>query len=452
MLYSYYMKIKQTTLLFILCASAAPLWAQNATLVKQQGPVLYMDISALKKPVAKGDTFKIITGKETLINPKTGKNLGDIFTYSNPGTVTEVQKLYAVGNLNNAPQFAVGAEAVFESAAPQVAPAQPAAPAAQVAPVQPAAPAKKPVSNKAQKIYEPVEQTVISISAGNVSAPGQFITLSQKGVVTVWNPSGDRLAAALQWQLPKTFTPITLSAVDVKETGSAQIFVTYYQAAREQISTAVLENQHNTLVQTHTLPWFVKELGCLPDKELWAQKPFVMGARPGSAREVDYKHGKFVLDDDRLNTRRNWLTGVNEYELEDDTDSFIYTVSNGALRAELKHKRSAESKDIFAGAPNRVKYKQDVLKFYPSVQVYGPDGAATLAAVENTAKIGVLSDMFGMYQSGKIHFLNLQKGRLTITDTVELDGYVYDTACTANAVLAAEVLPDGTSALREIFK
>ena len=175
MLYSYYMKIKQTTLLFILCASAAPLWAQNATLVKQQGPVLYMDISALKKPVAKGDTFKIITGKETLINPKTGKNLGDIFTYSNPGTVTEVQKLYAVGNLNNAPQFAVGAEAVFESAAPQVAPVQP-APAPQVAPVQPAAPAKKPVSNKAQKIYEPVEQTVISLSAGNVSAPGQFIT------------------------------------------------------------------------------------------------------------------------------------------------------------------------------------------------------------------------------------------------------------------------------------
>mgnify|MGYP000083856486 FL=1 len=289
MLYSYYMKIKQTTLLFILCASAAPLWAQNATLVKQQGPVLYMDISALKKPVAKGDTFKIITGKETLINPKTGKNLGDIFTYSNPGTVTEVQKLYAVGNLNNAPQFAVGAEAVFESAAPQVAPVQP-------APAQPAAPAKKPVSDKAQKIYEPVEQTVISLSAGNVSAPGQFITLSQKGVVTVWNPSGDRLAAALQWQLPKTFTPITLSAVDVKETGSAQIFVTYYQAAREQISTAVLENQNNTLVQTHTLPWFVKELGCLPDKELWAQKPFVMGARPGSAREVDYKHGKFVLD------------------------------------------------------------------------------------------------------------------------------------------------------------
>lgn len=441
MLYSYYMKIKQTALLFILCASVAPLWAQNAMLVKQQGPVLYMDISALKKPVAKGDTFKIITGKETLINPKTGKNLGDVFTYSNPGTVTEVQKLYAVGEIADAPQFALGAEAVFEDAAPQAAPAQPAA-----------APDKKHVSDKVQKIYAPVEQTVISLSAGNVSAPGQVITLSQKGVVSVWNPTGEKLAPALQWQLPKTFTPITLSAVDVKETGTAQIFVTYYQAAREQISTAVLENQNNTLVQTHTLPWFVKELGCLPDKELWAQKPFVMGTRPGSAREVDYKHGKFVLDEDRLNTRRNWLTGVNEYELEDDTDSFIYTASNGALRAELKHKRAAESKDIFAGAPNRVKYKQDVLKFYPSVQVYGPKGAATLAAVENTAKIGVLSDMFGMYQSGKIHFLNLQKGRLTITDTVELDGYVYDTTCTANAVLAAEVLPDGSSALREIFK
>lgn len=442
MLYSYYMKIKQTALLFILCASVAPLWAQNATLVKQQGHRLYMDTSTLKKPVHKGDTFKIITGQETLINPKTGKNLGDIFTYSDTGTLTEVQKLYAVGEIPNAPAFALGAEAVIESAA-QVAPAPSAAASSAN---------KKPVSTKAQKIYEPVEQTIISLSSGRISAPQQVLTLSQSGVVSVWNPTGDQLALALQWQLPKTFTPITLSAVDVKETGSAQIFVTYYHAAREQISTAVLENQNNTLVQTHTLPWFVKELGCTPDKELWAQKPFVMGARPGNAREVDYKNGKFVLDDDRLNTRRNWLTGVNEYELEDDTDSFIYTASNGALRAELKHKRQAESKGIFAGAPNRVKYKQDVLKFYPSVQAYGPEGAATLAAVENTAKMGVLSDMFGMYQSGKIHFLTLQKGRLTITDTVELDGYVYDTACTANAVLAAEVLPDGTSSVREIFK
>ena len=73
-------------------------------------------------------------------------------------------------------------------------------------------------------------------------------------------------------------------------------------------------------------------------------------------------------------------------------------------------------------------------------------------AVENTAKMGLLSDTFGQYQSGKIHFLTFEKGRLNITDTVELDGFVYDTACTNTTVLTAEVLPDGNSSVVEISK
>ena len=107
---------------------------------------------------------------------------------------------------------------------------------------------------------------------------------------------------------------------------------------------------------------------------------------------------------------------------------------------------------MFAAAPNRVKYKQEILKFYPSVQVFGPEGRATLAAVENISKLGILSDTFGQYKSSKIHFLAFEKGRLSVTDTVELDGVVYDTACTDRAILAAEVLPDGNSSVVEIFK
>ena len=66
--------------------------------------------------------------------------------------------------------------------------------------------------------------------------------------------------------------------------------------------------------------------------------------------------------------------------------------------------------------------------------------------------MGLLSDTFGQYQSGKIHFLAFEKGRLTITDTVELDGFVYDTACSDTAILTAEILPDGTSSIVEILK
>lgn len=93
-----------------------------------------------------------------------------------------------------------------------------------------------------------------------------------------------------------------------------------------------------------------------------------------------------------------------------------------------------------------------MVKFYPSLQVYQTNHTPVIVAAENTASIGLLADLFGQYKDGKIHFLNIEKGRLVSADTVELDGYVYDTACTANAILTAEVLEDGYSAVKAIAK
>ena len=84
--------------------------------------------------------------------------------------------------------------------------------------------------------------------------------------------------------------------------------------------------------------------------------------------------------------------------------------------------------------------------------IFGPAGNATVAAVENLSKYGLLSETFGQYHSSNIHFMTFEKGRFTVTDTTPLDGYVYDTACSDDALLAAEVLPDGASAVVEIFR
>ena len=72
--------------------------------------------------------------------------------------------------------------------------------------------------------------------------------------------------------------------------------------------------------------------------------------------------------------------------------------------------------------------------------------------MENTTKLGLLSETFGSYQNGKSHFLDYNKGRLRVTDTVTLDGVLYDTACTDTAILTAEALPNGTSTVVEILK
>ena len=112
----------------------------------------------------------------------------------------------------------------------------------------------------------------------------------------------------------------------------------------------------------------------------------------------------------------------------------------------------AESPALFATAANRVKYKQDIISFYPSLQVYGPDGRATLAAVENVAKKGILSEQFGQYSSSKIHFLKYENGILDVKETIDLNGFVYDTNCTSGGILVPQILSSGQTVLTEIYR
>ncbi len=432
----YYMKINTALILFALLF-APGLCPAQLTVVRVDGQKVYIDTSVLSRSVDKGETFKIILSSERLVNPKTGKDLGPVYTYSPEGKITEVQPLYAVGELPKGTKASVGQEAVLN-------PLQMHAQNTQTRQAEPAA-----ASQRKTVTYAPVEQEIVSLSAASVTEPEaqNIVTLSKKGQVTVWTPNGEQLNQNLAFQLPAGKTPLTLSAVPAQNTQTADIFVTVYDNSRQKISTLVLTNQNGELAHTHTLPYFVKELGCAPDKTLWAQKPFISGAKPGNARQLTHQNGKFALTDKTLPTQHNWLSGVNK------TDAgLVFTAPGGAIHLTLPNGKKAESKSLFAGAPNRVKYKQEILKFYPSVQVFGPADKCVYAAAENTAKLGLLADTFGQYQSGKIHFMSFEKGRLNITDTVPTDGFIYDTACSARAVLAAEVLPDGTSSIVEIFK
>lgn len=441
MVYNYYMKNNiirfiAATVLFLFPALAGA----QVTVVRVDGQKIYMDTTSLSRNVQKGETFKVILSSEKLVNPKTGKNLGDVYTYSPEGKIIEVQPMYAVGELPKKAAVSVGQEAVIEAAA--------------AAPVY----AQKAADESARQktVYAPVEQEIISLTQADVTAPGaqNFITLSKDGKITVWSRAEkDALAEQLSYTVPAAKRAVTVSAAPVKEGGLAQIFVSVYDPSRASVSALVLENENGSLKETASLPYFVKELGCGKDKKIWAQKPFVSATRPGNAREVEYKNGKYAVQKEMFSTQRNWLTGLNRYGVESaDAENLVYTSSNGTVRLVLKNGKRAESKDLFAAAPNRVKYKQEIVKFYPSVQVFGPAGDATVAAAENTSKLGLLSETFGQYQSGKIHFLAFEKGRLSVKDTVSLDGVVYDTACSDRAVLAAEVLPDGNSSVVEIFK
>ncbi len=439
MVYNYYMKKISAILCMLFCFSLAA--QAEMSVVRIDGNKVYLDTSEEKAALTKGTTFKVIVSSEKLTNPKTGKELGKIYKYSAVGTITEVQPLYAVGELKNTAGVSIGKTAVLE----EIKAASPVTETAQ----------ETPVSARAKTIYQPIEQTVISLTEADITAAGSknIITLNEKNEVTVFSrATKNALKEEMRFTLPKGKKGITISAVPVKA-GLAQIFVAVYNQERGQISTLVLENNNGQLENTASLPYFIKELGCGSTKKIWGQRPFILGTNPGNAHEIVYEKQKFVASGATFNTRHNFLEGLNYYPVEKaGQNNLITTASDGTLRILLDSGKRAESKDYFASTPLRLQYKQEILKFYPSVQAFGEPGQATLAAVENTTKLGLLSETFGSYQNGKIHFLDYNKGRLRVTDTVTLDGVLYDTACTDTAILTAEALPNGTSTVVEILK
>ena len=438
MVYNYYMKkITFGLLAFLFSSLFSPLFAQ-VTVVRVEGDKIFMDISSATQ-VKAGDTFKIILSTEKLTNPQTGKELGLIYNYSSEGKIVEVQSLYAIGTLAKKADVTVGQEVIFESMAPSAADNN----------------KQETVSTHTLTRYNPIKQEIVSLTEATFGEyENAIVTLSERGNVTVWKRGENKnLEELFSYKLPKGKQAITLSAKDVKNTGSDQLFVTTYDQARQSISTLVLEVQEKALTQVDTLPYFVKEIGCGSQKTLWAQRPFVTSNRPGNAKNVIYKKGTFTTGNENFSTQHSWLTGLNFYPVQNEKfNNLIYTSTNGKIRMTLENGKRIESANSFGATPNRMQYKQEIVRFYPSLQAFGLPGAAQIVAVENVSKIGILSDTFGQYQNGKIHWLALEQGHLKINETTDLDGVLYDTACSNTAILAAEVLSDGTSTVVELSK
>lgn len=459
MLYHYYMKINFKLLLSaVLMVSLFPGALAQVTVVKLDGQKIYLDTTELNRNVSVGDSFKIITGQEKLTNPKTGKDLGIVYHYSPEGKIIEVQPMYAVGQLPQKGNYTIGQEAVINAAA-QTVPAAvvAAAPKAEDAKqnVQPAQAQKVLVANRKIQSYPAINREVISAVKADLNAlPGQeFAVVDAKGTLVLYTQDNNALRQLAQYKLSGGKQFLSLSAQDVTGAGHAQLFAVVYSPKDQRLSTLIFDVTNNEFKEIGSLPYFAKEIGCGADKKIYVQKPFTSGTKAGDVRELAYKKGRFSAGKKVISSRGNWLTGMNYFPVENDKENnFIYTSSNGKLRLRLDNGKYADSPSLFATAPNRVKYKQEIISFYPSVQAYDSNGRAVLAGVQNMTEFGILSESFGSYKSGKIHFLTYENGVLDVRETVDLNGFLYDTNCTDLGILAPQVVAGGQTVLTEIYR
>ena len=444
MLYHYYMKINLKLLAVPLLALFCFSYAQaQVTVVKQDGEKVYLDTSEYNRAVAVGDGFKVILSQEQLINPKTGKDLGVVNHYSPEGKIIEVQAMYAIGEMPSKINLTIGQKVLIENVAiPQNSEVN--------------TPVRTSVSsNRKMFSYNVLEREIVSATQANLTAGNaeEIAALDMNGNLLIYDVQNDVLQEIAQHKLPVGYKPITLSAKDIMGNDYAQLFVTLYKENEQKIYTFVFQVEEKSLKQIASLPYFVKEIGCGEEKEIYAQRPFIQKQLPGDAHKLTYEKNRFELSKDYFATRHNWLTGINRYFIQaDNIENLIYTARTGHLRMQLKNHRFTESPALFATAPNRVKYKQDIISFYPSLQVYGPKGKATLAGIENTTKFGLLSEQFGQYNGGKIHFLTYENGSLALQETIPLKGFAYDTTCTNRGILIPQVLSSGQTVLTEIYR
>lgn len=450
MLYNYYMKINYKYLFpFLLVLGFLPCLHAQVTVVKQDGQNIYLDVSEHNRTVSVGDTFQIILSKEKLTNPKTGKDLGWINHYSETGTITEVQPMYVVGQIQGKQTFNVGQEAVITAAAQNLQ-----TPIANTSTDAQQETSAAHASSRKAIAYNVVDQEIISAAKADLTLfPGEEIAALTAKKVILYQAEGLLLQPLSEFRLPISYKPVTLSVQDLMQTGTPQIFVTVYDDGAHKISTLVFESKDNELKQVATVPYFVKQWGCGDEQKIYAQKPFISNIKPGDARLLQYENGRFKLDKKGFNTRHNWLSGTQVFPIENaESENLLYTASNGRLKMQLDNGKFIESEALFSGTPNRVKYKQQLVYFYPAVEVYKENEKATIAAIENTTKMGILSEQFGMYNGGKLHFLTYENGTLKINETAVLDGFVYDINCTQKGILIPQVLASGQTILKEIYR
>ena len=444
------MKINYKHLLpFLLALGFFPCLQAQVTVVKQDGQNIYLDISEYTRTVSVGDTFQVILSKEKLTNPKTGKDLGWVNHYSETGTITEAQPMYVVGQIPGKQVVKVGQDAVITAAAE---PVQTSAANTNVAEQE--TPVAAPVSNRKAIAYNVVDQEIISAAKADFTLfPGEEIAALTAKKVILYQTEGLLLQPLSEFKLPISYEPITLSVQDLMQTGTPQIFVTVYDDGAHKISTLVFELKDNELKQVASVPYFVKQWGCGDEQKIYAQKPFISNIKPGDAHLLQYVNGRFKLDKKGFNTRHNWLSGTQVFPIENaESENLLYTASSGRLKMQLDNGKFIESEPLFSATPNRVKYKQQLVYFYPAVEIYKENEKATIAAIENTTKMGILSEQFGLYNGAKLHFLTYENGTLKTNETAVLDGFVYDMNCTQKGILVPQVLASGQTILKEIYR
>ena len=414
--------MKRLLLLFVVFVfTSVQIFAQTALIVKQEGPKVYLDISDLQERPKVNDIFTVTFWGGELKNPKTGKVLGKTIERRLNGTITMVEELFAVGNITdfNKQDILEGLEANI-TILPQTAPQA----------------EQNTSTNTLNPLWQSasLEGKALAFTTGDIMGNGEsnLIMAYEDNNIVAYNLQDNKLNKFSEFKFSPMYKIISLDNGDLNGNNKAEIFVSYLDTAKDHFNTAVYEFENDTWAEKATIRGLVK--GIAPynkERVLYTQNINNMSGKFKALNPavLVYKDGNYSAGEQLKAYKFDSIYGFNLGEFEDNKQNVIYTQDSGKLRLQFERKSSyinSPSEFNFASTPNRVKFGNEILKFYSSLALYGSDGGIIVAGLENEATLGILSSTFGSYQRGKLVLLKWDGSSLQKYNETPLGGYTVD--------------------------
>lgn len=407
--------------LAVICFTVVQTFAQNALIVKQEGQKVYLDISDFTEKPKVNDTFNITFWGSELKNPKTGKVLGKTIERRISGNIVAVEELFAVGVVNDFKDSdkLEGLEANVDKNVLFLTPAQP----------------ESTEKDKVQPLWQsaPLESKAIAVTAADIDGSGnsKLLLAYENNNVLTYTLQDGKLSEGITLKVNPLHKIIALDSADLNGNGRAEIFVNYFDNSRERFATTVYELEGDTFAEKGQIKGLVR--GIAPynkERVLYMQevKNVFGNLKLLTPTLLVYQDGAYKAGAKLKAYKFQNIFGFNIGNFKEE-DDIVYVQQSGRLRLQFKKKSAyLNSPDNynFATTPTRMKFNNDVLRFYASLALFDDEGLPVIAGIVNEAKLGILSDTFGFYHRGKVVFLKWNGSSLEYRNEAQLGGYAVD--------------------------
>lgn len=425
--YQNYIKIIICMVIAVLLPLTA--FTEGLYIVKQSGTRVYIDTTEYTGEISRNEYFEIFQ-EEALVNKKTGKSLGMVENQIVDGKIVEVKKNYAIGRLRKDVQIVDEYKLrLFDE------------PEIEITDDELFADTPLIINKESAIIFrsQAIKGKIIDIDFINV----ELADKTEKGMIALYE-NGDIGVFTLSQTAEKQIVdlvystaignfkqPIALEVYNENPKAPTYVLVTFLDTTKNKMRTEIYNYMNGALDKEDEINYMVRSTYTKGKKTYYGQAVLNYDKfRVGPIFEMTEKNGNFSF----INKPITWhkldlLFGFNKIDIdsEEKGPEFLITTENFRIRAQYEDKKIyVESLRGFGRTPNRIKWGEEIIRFFSNIPVVEKNGRNYVMGIANKVKRGVLTEKFARYKNSKLYILGWEDSNFKERNNLELGGYVYN--------------------------